>query len=76
MNVEIVIFLETKVAAVEHRGSPAREHETVKKLIAWKLENRLLDSAKYRSYGVHYTDDALRRRLRTVSISVFLLKKM
>ena len=56
MNVEIVIFPETKVAAVEHRGSPAREHETVKKLIAWKLENRLLDSAKYRSYGVHYTD--------------------
>ena len=25
-------------------------------MIAWKLENRLLDAAKHRSYGVHYTD--------------------
>lgn len=56
MDVEIVIFPETKVAAVEHLGSPALEHETVKKLIAWKLENRFLDPLKYRSYGVHYTD--------------------
>ena len=56
MNVEIVIFPETKVAAVEHIGSPALEHETVNKLIAWKLENRFLDPLKYRNYGVHYTD--------------------
>jgi AraC family transcriptional regulator len=56
MNVEIVTFPETKVAAIEHRGPPALEHETVRKLIAWKLENRLLDPLKHRSYGVHYTD--------------------
>lgn len=56
MNVEIVVFPETKVAAVEHRGSPALEHETARKLIAWKLEHRLLDPLKHRSYGVHYTD--------------------
>ena len=56
MNVEIVIFPSTKVAAVEHRGSPALEHDTARKLIAWKLENRLLDPLKHRSYGVHYTD--------------------
>lgn len=56
MDVEIVIFPETRVAAVEHLGSPALEHETVKKLIAWKLENRLLDPLKYRSYGIHHTD--------------------
>lgn len=56
MGVEIVIFPETKVAVVEHLGSPALEHETVKKLIAWKLENRFLDPLKYRNYGVHYTD--------------------
>ena len=43
MKVEIVIFPTTKVAAVEHRGSPALEHDTARKLIAWKLENRLLD---------------------------------
>ncbi len=56
MNVEIVIFPETKVAAIEHLGSPALEHETVRKLIAWKLENCLLDPLRYRSYGIHYTD--------------------
>ena len=56
MNVRIVIFPETKVAAIEHFGSPALEHDTVRKLIAWKIEQHLLDPAKYRSYGVHYTD--------------------
>ena len=56
MDVEIVVFPETKVAVIEHHGSPAREHETVRKLVAWKLENRLLDQSKYRSYGLHYTD--------------------
>lgn len=56
MNVEIVAFPETKVAAIEHRGSPELEHETARKLIAWKLENGLLDPLKHRSYGVHYTD--------------------
>lgn len=56
MDVEIVIFPETRVAAIEHIGSPALEHETVRKLIAWKLENRLLDPLKYRSYGIHHTD--------------------
>jgi len=56
MDVEIIIFPETKVAVIEHRGSPTLEHETARKLIAWKLENKLLDPAKYRSYGIHYTD--------------------
>ena len=56
MDVQIVTFPETKVAAIEHRGSPALEHETARKLIAWKIENRLLDPSKHRSYGVHYTD--------------------
>lgn len=56
MDVQIVIFPETKVAAIEHFGSPAFEHDSVRKLIAWKLENRLLDTLKYRNYGVHYTD--------------------
>jgi AraC family transcriptional regulator len=56
MNVQIVVFPETKVAAIEHFGSPDLEHDTVRKLIAWKLEQRLLDPLKYRSYGVHYAD--------------------
>jgi AraC family transcriptional regulator len=56
MDVRIITFPETRVAAIEHRGPPALEHDTVRKLIAWKLEHRLLDQARHRSYGVHYTD--------------------
>lgn len=56
MRVEIVEFPETRVAAIEHFGPPSHEHSTVRKLIAWKLEHRLTDPLKYRSYGIHYTD--------------------
>jgi AraC family transcriptional regulator len=56
MQVSIVTFPETKVAAIRHVGPPALEHETVRKLIAWKREHRLFDAARYRSYGLHYTD--------------------
>jgi AraC family transcriptional regulator len=55
-QVRIVTSPETRVAAIEHRGSPAQEHDTVRRLIAWKLEKRLLDQARYRMYGLHYTD--------------------
>jgi AraC family transcriptional regulator len=56
MEVGIVTFPETPVASITHLGPPGAEHDTVRKLIAWKLEHRLLDPAKYRSYGLHYTD--------------------
>lgn len=56
MDVKILVFPETKVAAIEHHGSPTLEYDTVRKLIAWKIEHRLLDQSKYRSYGVHFTD--------------------
>jgi AraC family transcriptional regulator len=56
MKVSIVTFPETKVAAISHVGLPSREHETVRKLIDWKLEQGLLDQEKYRHYGLHYFD--------------------
>lgn len=56
MKVEIVEFPETKVAYIEHRGTPEEEHQTVRKLIAWKLAHRLLDQEIHRSYGLHYGD--------------------
>jgi AraC family transcriptional regulator len=56
MQVTIVTFPETRVAGITHTGSPSLEHETAKKLIAWKLEHRLLDQARYRSYGLHHAD--------------------
>ena len=55
MDVQIVDFPETKVAALEHRGPPQLEHETVRKLIEWRLANRLHPD-RHRSYGVHYND--------------------
>jgi AraC family transcriptional regulator len=56
MDVRIVVFPETNVAAIEHFGAPALEHDTVRKLVRWKLEHGLLDPTKHRSYGVHFTD--------------------
>jgi AraC family transcriptional regulator len=56
MDVRIVTFPETRVAAIDHIGPPWQEHDTARKLIAWKLEHRLLDQSKHRSYGLHHTD--------------------
>jgi AraC family transcriptional regulator len=56
VEVQIVTFPETKVTAIEHWGQPSLEHDTVRKPVAWKLEQKLFDPAKYRGYGVHYTD--------------------
>jgi AraC family transcriptional regulator len=52
------MFPETRVAAISHVGPPSQEHDTVRKLIVWKIENRLLDPARHRSYGLHYVDPA------------------
>jgi len=56
MDVEIINFPVTKVAVIEHQGSPESEHESVKKLIAWRIENKLPLSDAHRSYGIHYND--------------------
>jgi AraC family transcriptional regulator len=53
MKVMIIFFTETKVAALEHRGSPKLEHESIKKLIAWRIENKF-PPEKHKSYGIHY----------------------
>lgn len=55
MEVRIVDFPETKVAAVEHHGPPALEHETARRLIDWRIQNRL-SPERHRTYGIHYTD--------------------
>lgn len=56
MDVSIVTFPQTRVAGIRHVGPPSLEHETARRLVAWKLEHRLLDQARYRTYGLHYTD--------------------
>ena len=55
MEVRIVDFSETRVAVAEHRGPPEFEYETSRKLIEWRIQNRLSPAA-HRTYGVHYTD--------------------
>jgi AraC family transcriptional regulator len=55
MDVQIVVFPETKVAAVEHRGPPQLEYETARRLIAWRQLHHL-GRDQHRSYGIHYTD--------------------
>ncbi len=55
MNVEIIEFTETKVAAVEHRGAPEREYESASKLIVWRKANRVPPD-RHQTYGVHYDD--------------------
>lgn len=55
MDVRIVEFPETRVAAIEHLGPPEREHETARKLIDWRIRNRFHPD-RHRTYGVHYTD--------------------
>ncbi|MBV1906155.1 MAG: GyrI-like domain-containing protein [Pseudomonadales bacterium] len=56
MDVEIVDFPKTKIAVIEHRGAPALENESVQKLIAWRIQNKLPPSDLHRNYGVHYND--------------------
>lgn len=55
MDVRIVEFPQTRVAAVEHRGPPALEHETARRLVAWRIERRL-PPERHATYGVHHTD--------------------
>ncbi len=55
MEVKIVHFPETRVAALEHYGPPENEHESAKKLVEWRIANKMFGE-KYQSYGVHYTN--------------------
>lgn len=55
MDVRIVDFPETRVAVVEHRGSPETEHETARRLIDWRIANRV-SPEQHRTFGIHYTD--------------------
>jgi AraC family transcriptional regulator len=55
MDIRIVDFPETRVAAIEHRGPPEFEHSTVRKLIEWRKANGVSPD-RHRTYGVHYTD--------------------
>jgi AraC family transcriptional regulator len=51
MNVDIVNFETTKVALIEHLGSPERVLETAAKLIAWRKDTGLSPVKASNTYG-------------------------
>src|SRR5512138_1283448 len=55
LDVRIVEFPPTRVATLVHRGPPEREHETVRKLVEWRITNGLAPE-RHRAYGVHHND--------------------
>ncbi|MGH8260558.1 MAG: AraC family transcriptional regulator [Steroidobacteraceae bacterium] len=55
MEARIVDFPETRIAAVEHRGSPGTENATARRLIEWRIANRV-SPERHRTFGIHYTD--------------------
>jgi len=55
VEVQIVTFPETKVVMLTHFGTAAEEHETARRLAAWKVKNGRLDQDRYRTYGLHYS---------------------
>lgn len=55
MDIKIVEFPETRVAAIEHHGPPETEYESTRKLIEWRIANGL-PPGKGRTFGIHYTN--------------------
>lgn len=53
MRARIVEFPETKIAAVEHRGSPETEHATARRLIDWRPRVTPADQHRV-DFGVEY----------------------
>ncbi|WP_437963474.1 AraC family transcriptional regulator [Sorangium sp. So ce260] len=56
-DVRVARFEETRVAAVEHRGDPKRILESVRRLIAWRKENRLPPRGSA-TFNILYDDPA------------------
>jgi AraC family transcriptional regulator len=52
MQVQIVDFSETRVAALEHCGAPARVSESVRKFIDWRKQSGQSPVTSSRSFGI------------------------
>jgi AraC family transcriptional regulator len=55
MQVEIVNFPETLVAALEHRGPEQLTYQTTHKFVEWRQQHGIRPGMS-NTYGVHYTD--------------------
>lgn len=56
MDVEIIDFEETRVAALEHRASPSLVNDSVKLFIEWRKSTGLSPVASSDSFGIAYDD--------------------
>ena len=56
MKVEIVEFETTKVALLEHHGTPEKVFETAGKFIAWRKETGLSPVKTSKTFGIPYGD--------------------
>lgn len=56
MDVKIVNFEETKVAALEHRGAPELVNDLVRTFIAWRKESKLSPVKTSKNFGIAYDD--------------------
>jgi len=54
VNVEIVQFETTRVAALEHRGPAEKVNDSVARFIAWRKESGLSPKLLSRSFGIAY----------------------
>ena len=57
MQVHIINFPATRVAALEHHGPEHKTYATTMKFIEWRLANNI-GPDKGNTYGIHYTDPA------------------
>ncbi|PCI61855.1 MAG: AraC family transcriptional regulator [Gammaproteobacteria bacterium] len=58
MNVEIITFAETKIAVLEHRGSPALLNNSISRFIEWRKSSGLSPVNRCNTYGIAYDDPA------------------
>ena len=56
MNVKIINFDETKIAVLEHHGSPESLNETIPKFINWRKSTGLSPIVSSATYGIVYHD--------------------
>ncbi|ROL72679.1 AraC family transcriptional regulator [Pseudomonas vranovensis] len=54
MQVRIVEFVQTRVAALEHCGPPAQVSESVNRFIAWRMASGQSPVASSRTFGIPY----------------------
>ena len=56
MQVNIIEFKETKVAVLEHRGSPALVNQSAMKFIQWRKSTKLSPIQSSHTFGIPYQD--------------------